>query len=145
MNGTIAALVLCALTALVACAGDDARIAAEPAVAAPVPPVAAPMVGPAAPIGASLAAAGGIWRVRALTCGQLLAAPEREREAALMFYYGRLAERARTQAIEIGKLDADLRRAMDQCARTPNLPAAAAFQQQGQGPSTAPRWFWDAL
>ena len=95
-----------------------------------------------APLAASLAGPGGVWPVRALTCGQLLAAPQRDRDAALMFYYGRFAERARTQMIDVGRLDADLRGAMDQCARTPNIPAAAAFQQ---APGTAPRWFWEAL
>lgn len=144
MNGSKAALVLFACTALVGCAGDDAPSAAPPVAAAPAQPAAAPMASASGqPVAASLAGPGGVWRVRALTCGQLLAAPERDRDAALMFYYGRLAERARTQAIEVGKLDADLRHVIDQCARNPAMPAAAAFQQRT--PSTAPRWFWEAL
>ena len=147
MNGTIAALALVACTGLAACAGDEAPSAAPAAVAAPAPaapPAAITRVAPA-PIGAALTGPGGLWEVRVLTCAQLLAAPQRDREAALMFYYGRLAQRAGTQTINVGKLDADLRRALDQCARTPNLPAAAAFLQQGQAPTTAPRWFWEAL
>ena len=148
MNGTMAALVLFACTALVGCAGDNALSPAPAAaIAAPAPaapPAAMARAAPAA-IGAALTGPDGVWRVRSLTCGQLLAAPARDREAALMFYYGRLAQRTETQAIDVGKLDADLRRALDQCARTPNLPAAAAFLQQGQGPTTAPRWFWEAL
>ena len=142
MNGSLAALALLACAGLAACAGDDAQATAPVAVAAPAP---TPAAAPPAPIGASLTGAGGVWRVRILTCAQLLAAPPRDRDAALMFYYGRLAQRAGTQEIEVGKLDFDLRRAMDQCARTPNLPAAAAFQQPGQEPSTTPRWFWEAL
>jgi hypothetical protein len=146
MNGTMAAVALFACAGLVGCAGGDAPNPAPVAAAAPVQPAAsAPIPSPPSPIGASLTGPGGVWRVRALTCGQLLAAPARDRDAALMFYYGRLAQRAGTQAIEVGKLDADLRFAMDQCAHSPALPAAAAFQQQGRGPSTAPRWFWDTF
>lgn len=139
MNAKTRAVALLAAMALAACAGDGGAVMPyAPAPAAPVvtPGFATPGFAPT-----FVSAGGQPWQVRRVTCAQLLAAPERDREAAAMFYYGYLAGRRRAEAIEAGRADADLRRAMQQCARNPGLAVAAAFEQTLYTP---PRWIWQA-
>ncbi len=140
MTSNLAALLTIAGLALAGCAGQPAMPAAE----APAPPAGGPgavvmQAVPQQPLGAPLTGIGRTWQVRRLTCRQLLVAPDREREAETMFYYGYLAARTGVETIDTGKIDAALRRVTAQCERAPNLPVAEAFQQTL---STPPRWLW---
>lgn len=143
MDTRIAALMLTACMALASCGADEAAPAAQPVAAlapSPQPPTAPAPSWPQQLAAAPWLGPGQIWPVTRVTCRQLLAASDRDRSAATLFYYGYLAARAGLTNIEIGKIDGDLRRVMDRCARMPDLTLTNAFQETL---STPPRWFWE--
>jgi hypothetical protein len=130
------ALALLAGMALAACGSDGTTAAMQN------PPEAAPPAGrpaPAPPLAFQFGP-GQTWQVKQVTCRQLLEAPPRDRDAATIFYYGYLAGRTRLDVVETSKMDAELRRVIDQCARNPSLNVAQAFQQTL---TTQPRWIWE--
>lgn len=127
-----------ALAAGATSAGCAAGPPAEPVANAPASPAA--QVAQLAPVMGSLRSSfGQAWQVRRFACAQLLAAPEHERTATAMFYYGYLAGRTKIEAIDPARIDADVRRVFDQCAHSPAESVADAFQQTLSKP---PRWFW---
>jgi HdeA/HdeB family protein len=150
MNRTAAAFILIAGVALASCAGGGAMpgeqapppsASGEATAPAPIPALApqpAPALAPQQ-AGEPLFAPGQAWQVRRFTCARLLAAPERDRNAATMFYYGYLAGRTKLEVIDTNKMDGDLRRVMNECARNPGQTVTDAFQQKL---SKTPRWIW---
>ena len=105
-------------------------LVAPPAGTPAVPPPPAFQIGP-----------GPTWQVRGMTCRQLLDASPRDRDAATLFYYGYLAGRTKMDVIDTNRMNADLRRVMDECASNPSQTIPNAFEQKL---STPPRWFWEA-
>ena len=63
-----------------------------------------------------------------MRCFQLLGADDDDRAAATMFYYGYLAAKKGINIIDVSKIDANIHRVMDQCARTPNLTVPQAYR-----------------
>jgi hypothetical protein len=77
---------------------------------------------------ASAPTAGGErWDVTRVRCMQLLGAADDDRAAATMFYYGYLAARAGLDSIDVGKIDSNIHRVMEQCGRTPDATIIQAF------------------
>ena len=140
MNTKLAAVILAAGVTLASCASDDTTAVAPAPPAVAPPPAAAPM--PALTglrIGAPLSRFGGTFQVNRITCRQLLAAPERDRDAATIFVYGYLVARAGNKDIDTGKVDADLHRVMDRCSQSPDMTVIDAFRRTS---STPARWIW---
>lgn len=125
-----------ALVGLTACADVGAMPTIELPPSTAAAPVAAP---PTAVTEAAFPAFGPVWQVRHATCAQLLAAPEPARREELMFYYGYFAARNGIATISQREIHPVRRRVIEQCARTPNMAVADAFQERL---ATPPRWFW---
>ena len=71
----------------------------------------------------------GRWNVDRVRCSDLLGASDDDRAAAAMFYYGYLAAKAGIRVIDVGKIDENVGKVMNQCAATPNLTVPQAFRQ----------------
>jgi hypothetical protein len=67
--------------------------------------------------------------VERVRCSDLLGASDDDRAAAVMFYYGYLAAKARIHVIDVGRIDANVKRVMDRCAAAPNETVPQAFSR----------------
>ena len=94
--------------------------------AAPPPP-AAPPPAPAPPPSDALVAPSK-WEVARVRCSDLLRASDDDRASAAMFYYGYLAARNRIRVIDVSQISDNIHKVMQQCAITPNMLIANAFQ-----------------
>jgi hypothetical protein len=121
MNG-IRPLSVLALVILVGCQSDSPppTVTATPPQPAPQQPIAT---------AATQAARQTTWDVRTFRCDQLMGLDDDDRAAAAMFYYGYLAAGANMTVIDTSRIEGNIRRVMDQCARTPNSTVPDAFRQ----------------
>jgi hypothetical protein len=112
-------------------AGGVAAFASHPALPqSAAPGTATPASPPPAPrITSEAQIAPGHWDVDRVRCSDLLGAADDDRAAALMFYYGYLAAKARIRVIDVSKIDANVKKVMDQCAAAPNITVPQAFRQ----------------
>jgi hypothetical protein len=116
----VAVLLACCLGACVQPSAPPPQQAAPSPEAAPPPP---PRVTSEAQI------APGRWVVDRVRCSDVLGAADEDREAAVMFYYGYLAAKARIRVIDVSQIDGNVRKVMDLCAATPNITVPQAFRQ----------------
>jgi len=94
------------------------------------PPSATPPAVPTPPPSPSEAQiAPGRWDVDRVRCSDLLGAADDDRAAAAMFYYGYLAAKAGIHVVDVGKIDENVGKVMQQCAATPNSTVTQAFRQ----------------
>jgi len=96
---------------------------AAPATVAQASPQPAPRITSEAQI------APGRWDVDRVRCSDLLGAADDDRAAAVMFYYGYLAAKARIRAIDVSKIDGNVKKVMDECAAAPDITVPNAFRQ----------------
>ena len=96
---------------------------AAPATARQASPPPAPRITSEAQI------APGRWDVDRVRCSDLIGAADDDRAAALMFYYGYLAAKARIRVIDVSKIDGNVRKVMDECAAAPKITVPQAFRQ----------------
>jgi hypothetical protein len=93
------------------------------------PPAAAPAAPNPPPSPSEAQIAPGRWDVDRVRCSDLLGAADDDRAAAAMFYYGYLAAKAGIHVIDVGKIDENVGKVMQQCAAAPNLTVPQAFRQ----------------
>ena len=121
-----------AMFALTGCASDRAPVAASPPPAAVASsPVASQPLTPQQQAGTSQqgGAQRTTWDVRTVRCDHLMGLDDEDRAAASMFYYGYLARAADLTVIDTRQIEGNLRKVMDQCARTPASTVPDAFRQ----------------
>ena len=94
----------------------------------PTPPPEAPS-SPAPRVTSEAQIAPGRWDVDRVRCSDLLGADDDDRAAAVMFYYGYLAEKAGIRVIDVSQIDGNVRKVMDRCAASPNITVPQAFRQ----------------
>lgn len=119
----VAVLLACCLAALALPSAAQQQSAPSPAPPSEAAPPPAPRVTSEAQI------APGRWDVERVRCSDLLGASDDDRAAAAMFYYGYLAAKAGIHAIDVGKIDGNVRKVMDRCAAAPNDTVPQAFRQ----------------
>jgi hypothetical protein len=122
----VAVLLTCCLAACAQSPVSQQQATSPPAAASP-PPEAAPPPVPRVTSEAQIAP--GRWDVARVRCSDLLGAPDDDRAAAVMFYYGYLAAKAGIRVIDVNQIDGDVRKVMDRCAAAPNIAVPQAFRQ----------------
>ncbi len=70
------------------------------------------------------------WHVMTFTCDQLIGLADDDRAAAMMFYYGYLAARSNFHEIDTSRIEGNVRRVLDRCAKKRNLTVAEAFREE---------------
>jgi len=126
MKTKLAVLTACLLGACAQAPTAPQEAATPQPVASPAP-ATPPPAAPQAPSEAQVAP--GIWNVDRVRCADLLGASDDDRSAAVMFYYGYLAARAGIHIINVGQIDGNVHKVMDQCAAAPNMTVPMAFRQ----------------
>jgi hypothetical protein len=97
--------------------------------AAAPPPAAVPTPPPSVPAPSEAQIAPGLWEVERVRCSDLLGAADDDRAAAAMFYYGYLAAKTGIHIIDVGKIDENVGKVMNQCATTPNITVPQVFRK----------------
>jgi hypothetical protein len=110
---------------LAACAPQPQQTQAS---AAP-PPAAAPAAPNPPPSPSDAQIAPGRWDVERVRCSDLLGAADDDRAAAAMLYYGYLAAKADIHVIDVGKIDENVGKVMQQCGAAPSMTVPQAFRQ----------------
>jgi hypothetical protein len=67
--------------------------------------------------------------VERIRCSDLIGASDEDRESALMFYYGYIAEKAKIRVIDVGKISDNIDKVMKQCAAKPSMTVPQAFRR----------------
>lgn len=70
------------------------------------------------------------WHVMTFSCDQLIGLSDDDRAAAMMFYYGYLAARARFVEIDASQIEGNVRRVIDRCAKKRKLTVVEAFREE---------------
>ena len=133
MNRVSVLLAMSAM-ALAACQNTDTapQAATMPQPAAPAPQAAStPPAAPAtAASGETTPAPGGKWHVMTFRCDQLIGLEDDDRAAAVMFYYGYLAAQAHLVEIDESRIEGNVRRVIDRCAKRRQITVVEAFKEE---------------
>jgi hypothetical protein len=75
-------------------------------------------------------APGGKWHVMTYRCDQLIGLDDDDRAAAVMFYYGYLAAQAHFVEIDASRIEGNVRRVIDRCAKRRQITVVEAFKEE---------------
>ena len=99
-----------------------------PMASVPPPPPAQTVAAPPARVTSAAQVAPGRWDVERVRCSDVLGASDDDRAASMMFYYGYLAAKANLHVIDVGKIEGNVHKVMDQCEATPAMTVPHAFR-----------------
>jgi hypothetical protein len=129
--------VLLAISALALAACQNPNPPPQAATMPPQPAAPAPQAAsspPASPTtagsGATTPAPGEKWHVMTFRCDQLIGLEDDDRAAAVMFYYGYLAAQAHIAEIDSSRIEDNVRRIIDRCAKRPQITVVEAFKEE---------------
>jgi hypothetical protein len=80
--------------------------------------------------GATTPAPGEKWHVMTYRCDQLIGLDDDDRAAAVMFYYGYLAAQAHFVEIDATRIEDNVRRVIDRCAKRRQITVVEAFKEE---------------